>query len=146
VTVDELVRAGRLEPVESDVASARISIEEARRHLASAVLIASSDPNGAYALLYDAARKAIAAHMLAAGYRATVRPRAHEAVGLYGVERITSGERPESIHHFDRMRRKRNRTEYGVRTFGAAELEADLTHARAIVDAVAVDLEEFDGV
>jgi YD repeat-containing protein len=82
VTVTDLLREGRLEPVPPDVTTARASIEEAQRHLTSAALIAVDDPNGAYALLYDGARKAIAAHMLASGPRATVRPRAHHAVGV----------------------------------------------------------------
>ena len=66
----------------SDAATARASLAEARRHLASAKLIPGADPNGAYVLLYDAARKANAAHMLASGLRVAARPRAQEAVVL----------------------------------------------------------------
>lgn len=134
--IADLVRADRLERVPADPPTARASLEEARRHLASARLVATADPNGAYALLYDAARKALSAHMLASGFRATVRPRAHEAVGLYALEALASHSGAASVGHFDRMRRNRNRTEYGLRTFGAAEIARDLAHATAIVDAV----------
>jgi hypothetical protein len=141
VTIADLVRDGRLERVPADPATAAASVEEARRHLTSADLIAGADPNGAYALLYDAARKAIAAHMLASGLRVTVRPRAHEAVGLYALDALSGSPEIDSVEYFDRMRRKRNRTEYGVRTFGAAEIARDLRHASAIVDAVERELD-----
>jgi hypothetical protein len=140
VTIAELVAAGRLESVPADTATARASLEETRRHLASASLIAGTDPDGAYALLDDAARRAIAAHMLASGLRATVRPRAHEAVGLYALSALAGSPEIESVEYFDRMRRKRNHTEYGVRTFGAGEIERDLRHAGVIVNAVEQDL------
>jgi hypothetical protein len=143
MTLADLIRDGRVEPVQPDLRTALASLDEARRHLVSSPQIAGIDPNGAYALLYDAARKAIAAHMLAAGFRVTVRPRAHEAVGLYAVDALSSARASKSIGYFDRMRRKRNRTEYGVRTFGAAEIARDLEHARAIVDAVAGALEQL---
>jgi hypothetical protein len=136
MTLQDLIRDGRIEPVQPDLRTALASLDEARRHLASSAQIAGSDPNGAYALLYDAARKAIAAHMLAAGFRVTVRPRAHEAVALYAVDALSSARASKSIEYFDLIRRKRNRTEYGVRTFGAAEIARDLEHARAIVGAV----------
>jgi hypothetical protein len=136
MTLEDLIRDGRIEPVQPDLRTALASLDEARRHLVSSAQIAGGDPNGAYALLYDAARKAITAHMLAAGFRVTVRPRAHEAVALYAVDALSSARAPKSIEYFDRMRRKRNRTEYGVRTFGAAEIARDLEHARAIVVAV----------
>ena len=77
---------------------------------------------------------------LASGLRATVRPRAHEAVGLYALDALADAAGRDSIEYFDRMRSKRNRSEYGVRTFGAAEVERDLRHAGAIVDAVERDL------
>jgi hypothetical protein len=140
VTTQELIRAGRIEEVQADRLVARATLEESSRHLDSARQIASTDPNGAYALLYHAARKAITAHMLAAGLRPTVRPRAHETVGLYALDALSTAGDRESIEYFDRMRRKRNRGEYGVRTFGSAEIARDLDHAGAIVACVFADL------
>lgn len=69
ISVASLVRTGRIEKVEPDVDAAASRLAAARRHLASAESIATIDPDGAYSLLYDAARKALDAHMLVNGYR-----------------------------------------------------------------------------
>lgn len=135
--VEDLVREGRVELVEPDPAAALDKLEEARRHLASAAAIAEADPEGAYALLYDAARKAIDGHMLASGYRVSKgRVGAHEATARYASSVLGSGAHGEHVRHFDRMRRNRNRLEYGVWQIGRSTLEADLRHARGIVVAV----------
>ena len=60
-------------------------LEAARRHLRSAARVADDDPDAAYALLYDSARKAVTAHMLAAGLRPRNAPAAHEATALYAA-------------------------------------------------------------
>lgn len=134
-TLAALVDQGRIEEVPPDAEEARAILEEAERHLSSADQIAGTDPNGAYALLYDAARKAVSAHMLAGGYRATNAPGAHRAVVLYAESEL-SDEAPEHVDHLDRMRRTRNRSEYGVRVFGGAEIRNDLEHASGVVSAV----------
>ena len=59
-------------PVNPD--RARTLLAQAARHLESAEAIAATDPSLAYVALYDAARKAGLAHMLAHGYRELVRP------------------------------------------------------------------------
>jgi hypothetical protein len=134
--IERLLRVGRIERVEADPAAARDKLREAGRHLDSAAEIADTDPAGAYALVYDAARKAIDAHMLAAGYRASKnRPGAHEATARYASMALGDDARP-----FDRMRRNRNRSEYGVWDVGRSTLEADLEHARRIVHAVENEL------
>lgn len=136
-SIDALVSEGRLERVEADPAGARDKLHEAKRHLASASRIVDTDPAGAYSLLYDASRKAIDAHMLAAGYRVSRgRLGAHEATARYAVAALGSGSQGGSVARFDRMRRNRNRSEYGVWRIGRSTLEADLVHARAIVEAV----------
>lgn len=131
---DELVSAGRLERVPADPAAALSLLQDARRHLEAAGSIADIDPNGAYQLAYDAARKAAVAHMLNRGLRVANRPGAHEATARYAADALLS---ESSSGHLDRMRRFRNRSEYGVAHFDARVVEADLEHARAIVDAVA---------
>lgn len=134
--VEALVRAGRLERVVADREAARSKVEEAQRHLGSASRIAKDDPAGAYALLYDAARKAIHAHMLASGLRATNRAGAHDAVGRYAEAVFSRTKHRDAVSRFDRMRRNRNRSEYGSWHIGASTVAADLGHAKAIVDAV----------
>ena len=95
------------------------------------------DPAGAYQLLYDAARKATAADMLVFGYRAkSDRPGAHAAVVMYAEEALARDASADALANFDRMRRKRNRTEYGSAIVTRVELDADLDHAREIVRAV----------
>jgi hypothetical protein len=69
----------------------------------------SGDPNGAYALLYDAARKAVDAHMLANGFRVQKsRLGTHEAIGQYAVATLRKDPDKRHIDSFDRMRRNRN--------------------------------------
>jgi hypothetical protein len=139
--IDELVAGGRIELVPTDGRAAAALLEEAERHLTSAAAIASTDPNGAYSLLYDAVRKAVTAHMLARGYRvAGGRLRGHEAVVRYAEASLSEGPHSEHVAQLDRIRRARNRSEYGFATFGARQLEADLQHAHAIIAAVRANL------
>ena len=130
--VDDLLRQGRLEPVVADPDAAQMIVDEAKRHLESAERILDTDANGAYQLLYDAARKAVSAHMLRAGYRATNRAGAHDATAGYAREAL---DEPRTAH-LDRMWKNRNRSEYDIGFFDVRELRADLEHARAIVAAV----------
>jgi hypothetical protein len=139
--LDELVAGGRIELVPADVAAAAALLQEAARHLTSAAAIASTDPNGAYSLLYDAARKAVTGQMLARGYRvASGRLGGHDAVVRYAEASLSEGPYSEHVAQLDRMRRARNRSEYGLTTFGARQLKKDLEHARAIVAAVEANL------
>lgn len=94
MTLVDLLREGRVERVEADAEAARVKLEDAGRHLRSSVLIAGEDASGAYALVYDAARKALDAHMTANGYRAKARPGAHEAVARSAREVIVASTPP----------------------------------------------------
>lgn len=94
----------------------------------------------AYAALYDAARKALTAHLLAHGLRASNRAGAHEAVGVYGASEVHDP--TGSVGRFQAMRLRRNRSEYQDRPVGVQEVAADLVYARAIVAAVAAALLE----
>ena len=135
VSVEDLVAQGRVQRVEADVTTAGEMLNEASRHLGSATAIAVSDPNGSYSLLYDAARKAVTGHMLASGYRVRNRPGSHEAVALYAEAALAGAPHAHHVGELDRMRRDRNRSEYWVRVFGRAEIEADLEHAKQIIAA-----------
>jgi hypothetical protein len=138
MSIDELRNRRLIEDVVPDPEGARVIIGECDRHLASAERIADTDPTGAFQLLYDAARKAIAAHMRAAGIRVTDRSGAHATTGQYGLAAILGA--ADSLREFDRMRRRRNRTEYGVAPVQPADVTAALAHAQAIVEAVRAEI------
>lgn len=78
------------------------------------------------------ARLAVTAHMLANGYRVRPIARAHEAVGDYAQALIKG----RSASEYQRMRRRRNKSEYEDVTIGRAELTADVAHVEAIIDSV----------
>ena len=93
----------------------------------------------AYTALYDAARKAATAHMLARGIRASTRkPGAHEAVAIYLAEVVPDPR--GSVGKFQRIRSKRNASEYRDLVVGEREIASDLVHATNIVAAVRADL------
>jgi hypothetical protein len=139
-SLDNLLKEGRIESVEPDVAVAKDKLEEAKRHLASAAAIAEDDPEGAYSLVYDAARKAADAHMLANGYRASKsKVGAHEATARY-VEAVIGGKYAPDAGAFNRMRKQRNRTEYGKWHISSSTLKTDSAHAARIVEAVEASL------
>src|SRR6185437_14081778 len=72
-TLDGMIERGELERVPASREHADLLLSQARQHLTSAKAIAGSDPAGAYQLLYDAARKALAAVLENQGLRATSR-------------------------------------------------------------------------
>ncbi len=132
MTVDDMIDRGEIELVELDSAGAESVIEEARRHLESAEAISASDPNGAYQLAYDGARKAVAAHMRREGARVRRGEGAHALTAGYASEALdrSLGRR------LDAMRRRRNRSEYGSALFGADEISDAIDTARALLGLV----------
>lgn len=69
--IAQLVAERKLQRVPASSAASEALLAQARRHLASAEMVAATDPAGGYALVYDAARKAMAAVYEAQGLRAT---------------------------------------------------------------------------
>jgi hypothetical protein len=136
-TIAELLGDGRLERIAADATEARDLVRHAHAHLRSAARIVGDDVVGAYQLAYDAARKAVAADMAANGYRAkSDRPGAHAAVVAYAAEALSGQADAESLIRFERMRRLRNRAEYGGATPGRSQVAVDLRHAENIVRTV----------
>lgn len=131
-SVAALITARRLEQVPADRPSALARLARAQEKLDAARKIAAIDIEVAYVTAYDATRIAVTAHMLAAGYRVRAVPGAHEAVGSYAEAMISS----PSAREFQRMRRRRNKSEYDDIAIGRADLMADLAHAEAVIRAV----------
>lgn len=137
--VQQLLLEGRLDRVDANRKQASQMLRSCTQHLETAEQRAGADPSGCYALLYDAARKAVAAHMLFHGLRPTSRRGAHAAVVMYAeAELIDIG----GIHvtNLDRMRRTRNDTEYEERPMSEAEVRNDLEHARSLVQSIIHEL------
>jgi len=134
LTVADLLNAGRPEQVPADRNAALTRLEVAETHLVTAGALVAVDNDVAYTALYDAARKAIVAHMLANGLRTPARMGAHEAVGIYAQEAIPDP--TGSMAQFQQMRRRRNKSEYDNLLLGRQDVEADLRHAANIVAAV----------
>lgn len=134
LSVDDLLRSGRLQAVPADRATALVRLARAEQHLETAAALVGHDNEVAYGSLYDAARKAVTALLLANGLRVPAKPGAHEAVGIYAMNVLTdpSG----SVGQFQRLRRQRNRSEYDDIIVGKQDVEIDLKYARGIVAAV----------
>jgi len=139
--VRALVEAGTVLRVEADLAAARRDLFAAAKHVESAELLASSDPTGGLALAYDAARKAIGAHMHARGLRVRKGPGEHVRTATYAAAALDDSGITDHLDALDGIRRLRHQSEYGSRLILPAELEVALLHARAILLALEADLE-----
>ncbi len=105
-----MLSSGQLERVPPSRQHADTLLGQAERHLELARQGARTDPTGAYQLLYDASRKALAAILENQGLRATSRG-GHLAV----LDAVTAQLDPplgRTLRSFDRMRRRRNSAEY----------------------------------
>lgn len=141
--IDALVANGQLQRVPASREAARILIAEARRHLASAEKIADDDPQGAYALAYDAARKAMAAVFEAQGLRAT------SAGGHIVLHDAAEAQFEPPLGHlfrpFNRMRVRRHQVEYASTEnpeVTPEEVRRDLAKAHRLIDDFAVTVIE----
>ena len=134
-TIDALIGSGELERVPPSQQAAEAELVRARTHVDSARLLSEADPEGAYTLAYDAARRALAAVLQNQGLRATSRgghTAIYEAVRAQLDPPLGSILRP-----FNRMRARRNEVEYRsseAPRVTSAEVTADLTKVDALID------------
>lgn len=131
-SVAALITARRLEQVPADRPSALARLTRAEDKLEAARKIVTIDIEIAYVTAYDAMRIAVTAHMVSLGYRVRAIAGAHEAVGVSAEAMIAS----PSTTEFQRIRRRRNKSEYEDITIGRADLYTDLAHAEAIIQSV----------
>ena len=143
-TLDGMIARGELERVPASREHADLLLSQARRHLGSAGAIAGSDPAGAYQLLYDAARKSLAAVLENQGVRATSRG------GHIAVRDAVSAQLDPPLgavlRPLDRLRRRRNEVEYpssAAPTVGADDVERDLPKVEQIIDVAAEVLDQM---
>lgn len=104
-----LIERGALEVVAPDEGVALRLLDDARRHLGTAVTAkADGDLSGAYQLAYDALRKSASALLAVQGLRSTSRG-GHVAVQDAVLAQFGD---IASLRAFNRMQRARNRFEY----------------------------------
>jgi uncharacterized protein (UPF0332 family) len=108
--IDELLAAAELEQVTADYRIARLLLDDAGRHLATAATaLSSGDLSGAYQLAYDALRKSAASLLAVQGLRATSRG-GH--IALQEAAQAQFGSTVIAFRSFGRIRRARNNFEY----------------------------------
>ena len=138
--VQQLLADNKLRKVAADPETAQAEIDAARRHIASAAKIMTDDSTLAFTALYDAMRKAIAAHMRSRGYRVTRGPRAHAKTGEYALAALDHLEIGPHLDEFDALRNLRNQSEYEAHQVDLSEAREAQEHVTAIVEAIALDL------
>lgn len=133
--IEELLRHGELQRVAADTTASADLLADARRHLASADLIRHHDPNAAFGLLYDAARKACSALLEGQGLRVTSKG-GHIAVRQAVLAQFGQLPGGEVLRPFDRLRRRRHELDYpsGAAPADADEISEAAERAAAIVD------------
>jgi hypothetical protein len=127
-----MLQDGLLVRVEVDPDGAGSALEEALRHVDSAGAIRLTDPNGAYQLAYDAARKAVMSHMRRNGIRVRRGEGAHAILASYAALAIDEG----LGKRLDGMRRRRNRSEYGSAYFNDDDVRDATAVAASLIAAV----------
>jgi hypothetical protein len=138
--LDDLVAEGAIERVAADPETARIELGQARLHVETAAEIADRDPVAAFAIAYDAVRKALSAHMRHRGYRVTRGPGHHARTGRYAIAAIDDPALEDHLDAFDELRQMRNQSEYDALILGTDDATDALVHADAIINAVDCDL------
>jgi hypothetical protein len=106
--VTALIEARHLQRVPCDPDAVDALLASARRHIESALLTVDQDPEAAYSLAYDAARKDATALLNHQGLRPTT------AGGHLAVVDTISAQFPgvPGLTSLDRLRRRRNQAEY----------------------------------
>ena len=108
--VDDLIARSALERVTPSREHADLLLAQAARHLATAEASAASDPEAAYAVAYDAARKALAAVLANQGLRSTTA--GGHLAGYQAVRAQLDPPMGAVLRPFDQMRRQRHQVEY----------------------------------
>jgi hypothetical protein len=130
--VKQMLASGNLQKVAPSREAATAFLDTAEKHLESALAVTESDPDGAYSLLYDAARKSLAALLQTQGLRATSRG-GHYAIQEAITAQFTKPPPSDAFRSFGRLRRARNQIEYDdISSLTAEDVVADVATVRAI--------------
>lgn len=137
-----MLASGALEQVPASREHAELLIAQARQHLVSAEAIASTDPAGGYAMVYDAARKSLSAVLENQGLR-TTSLRGHHQTAYDAVLSQLDPPMGRSLRPFRRLKQIRASAEYPNRNEPVLTREdvlEDCSKAAAIVDICAAVL------
>ena len=143
-TVEQMIAAKELQRVPASREHADRLLAASQRHLASARDISTSDPEGAYQLLYDGVRKALTAILANEGLRPTTSG-GHRAVYTAGAAQLDPP-LGAVLRPFDRMRRQRHASEYpamDAQPVLPEDVRDDLPKAEAIIALAQRVLEEM---
>lgn len=135
--VQNLIDEGELEQVEPSDEHANLLMRQAENHLASASVLLPDDPPGAFTVLYDAARKSLAAVLAKQGLRATNK-NGHRAT-QEAIEAQLGPNARKVIRPFRTLRLRRHDAEYpalDTPEVTAEEANEALSDARSIVEAM----------
>lgn len=130
--VERLVELGHLQHVTGAAADGAPLLAKARRTLATAESVASSDPDSAFVLAYDAARYAATALLAHQGLRPTT------AGGHIAVELAIRAQFGDGFRSFGFLHRRRNELEYPSVGSAASDFEEAtevVGQSRSIIDA-----------
>ncbi len=129
-----------VERVTANMPAAGERLNDARRHIRSARRLADDDRTLAMAACHDAVRKAITAHMAAAGLRPRGGDGAHRLVLDYARHELADVVAEADLADADDIRKDRGLAEYGdfaSRQLTPGHIEASADVAERIVNAVA---------
>ncbi|HMG43182.1 MAG TPA: hypothetical protein VK611_17765 [Acidimicrobiales bacterium] len=111
LAVERMLESGELETVEPSLPTAERLLAAATAHIALAGKGVDEDPDGAFQLGYDAARKSCAALLAVQGLRATTHG-GHVAVQEAVRDQFAGPNGMPVFGRLSRLRRQRNATEY----------------------------------
>ncbi len=134
-TIRDQIYEGTVEQVPASREQADALIAAAVRHLRSVETVVALDPEGAYAMMYDAARKALTAILTNQGLRVTAKG-GH--VAIYAAVRAQlDPPLGKLLRPFQRMRIRRNEVEYPSAASPGVTVEEvieDLPKARDLIE------------
>jgi hypothetical protein len=134
-TIERMLADRDLQRVAPSREQADRLIKQARAHMESADRVCDDDPDGGYALAYDAARKALTAILENQGIRSTTRG-GHVAV-FEAVRAQLDPPMGTKLRPFDRIRRQRNAVEYlstDVPQLTSVDVREDIRKVEEMVD------------
>ncbi|UOZ07678.1 hypothetical protein [Amycolatopsis sp. WQ 127309] len=133
--IDAFLARGAIEHVPASREAAEAELVRARTHLASARQLQDTDPEGAYTLAYDSARRALAAVLQNQGLRVTSRG-GHVTVYEAVLAQLDPPMGPV-LRPFNRMRVRRNEVAYRsseAPSVTAEDVTADVAKVEALIE------------